>query len=415
MPVSSERDDRAYARAARNVEEIGATLHDRKAAAVFHEAFGKGHQTAGRSAEARSSVDDRSDDRIPIGTEVHFDLVMWVSVDDCVGHGLSQRKRQAFQVALREAMNPCELTQGSARLPRRRWKRWYAELERFMARHRMKDQEILPQANQIKPAAAVYVLRCNDGSLYTGATVDLRKRVAAHHRGIASKCTRGRRPLVLIAWWHPVDFGLARSHEARFKRLSRAEKLRVLAGDEAFGCPLHKAPSLISQREEGRMRYTPPQPDELAAYKAEADASQIRMTTEKGDIVLRLFPDDAPMHSAAFLKLAKAGFYDGLNFHRVEPGFVVQGGDPDGDGTGGPGYRLKAEFNDRPHQRGTLAMARASDPDSAGSQFYICLADARFLDKQYTVFGEMTSGFEALDAIRRGDVMQKVTVEPRPA
>ena len=118
------------------------------------------------------------------------------------------------------------------------------------------------------------------------------------------------------------------------------------------------------------------------------------------------------MHSAAFLKLVKSGFYDGLKFHRVEPGFVVQGGDPDGDGTGGPGYRLKAEFNARPHSRGTLAMARSSDPNSAGSQFYICLADARFLDGQYTVFGEMTEGFDTLDKIRRGDTMEKLTVEP---
>jgi len=158
--------------------------------------------------------------------------------------------------------------------------------------------------------------------------------------------------------------------------------------------------------------HTPPQTDELPKYKETAAQSQVRIATDKGDIVVRLFPDEAPMHAAAFLKLVESGFYDGLAFHRVEPGFVVQGGDPDGDGTGGPGYRLKAEFNSRPHSRGTLAMARASNPDSAGSQFYICLADARFLDGQYTVFGEMTDGFEALDAIRRGDKMQKLTIEP---
>jgi peptidyl-prolyl cis-trans isomerase B (cyclophilin B) len=126
-----------------------------------------------------------------------------------------------------------------------------------------------------------------------------------------------------------------------------------------------------------------------------------------------LFPDDAPLHAAAFLKLADAGFYDGLSFHRVEPGFVVQGGDPKGDGTGGPGYRLKAEFNSRPHVRGTVAMARATQPDSAGSQFYICLDDARFLDRQYTVFGQMIDGFDALDAIRVGDSMTKVTIEAK--
>lgn len=160
------------------------------------------------------------------------------------------------------------------------------------------------------------------------------------------------------------------------------------------------------------MIQTAPQPDEIDALTEQARASQVRIETNKGDIVVTLFPDDAPVHAAAFLKLVKAGFYDGLAFHRVEPGFVVQGGDPDGDGTGGPGYRIKAEFNERPHERGTLAMARSSDPDSAGSQFYLCLADARFLDGQYTVFGTMTAGFEALDAIRRGDIMRKLTVEP---
>jgi cyclophilin family peptidyl-prolyl cis-trans isomerase len=117
-------------------------------------------------------------------------------------------------------------------------------------------------------------------------------------------------------------------------------------------------------------------------YAEKARRSQVRITTNRGDIVFTLFPDDAPMHSAAFIKLAEAGFYDGLTFHRVEPGFVVQGGDPNGDGTGGPGYKLKSEFNAGPHVRGTVAMARASQPDSAGSQFYICLDDARFLDQR---------------------------------
>jgi len=139
---------------------------------------------------------------------------------------------------------------------------------------------------------------------------------------------------------------------------------------------------------------------------------QARIATPHGDIVFRFCPDDAPLHCAAFMKLADDGFYNGLKFHRVEPGFVVQGGDPKGDGTGGPGYTLKAEFNSRPHVRGTVAMARSSSPDSAGSQFYICLGDARFLDGQYTVFGQMTEGFEALDAIRRGDVISTVTIEP---
>jgi len=161
------------------------------------------------------------------------------------------------------------------------------------------------------------------------------------------------------------------------------------------------------------MTHVPPQPTELKEYSDRAQRSQVRIATAHGDIVFGFFSDEAPLHSAAFIKLADAGFYDGLTFHRVEPGFVVQGGDPKGDGTGGPGYNLKAEFNAHPHVRGTVAMARSSRPDSGGSQFYICLDDARFLDGQYTVFGQMTEGFEALDKIKRGDAMTKVTVEPK--
>jgi len=161
------------------------------------------------------------------------------------------------------------------------------------------------------------------------------------------------------------------------------------------------------------MAYAPPQSDELESYIERARNSQARIAPPKGDIVFTFFPDEAPMHVAAFMKLAEAGFYTGLTFHRVEPNFVVQGGDPDGNGTGGPGYSLKAEFSKLPHLRGTVAMARSSNPDSAGSQFYICLDDARFLDNQYTVFGQMSSGFEALDAIRRGDEMTSVTLEAK--
>ena len=161
------------------------------------------------------------------------------------------------------------------------------------------------------------------------------------------------------------------------------------------------------------MAHTAPQGSEIKEFTERASRSQVRITTPHGDIVFRLFPDDAPLHSAAFMKLADAGFYDGLKFHRVEPGFVVQGGDPKGDGTGGPGYNVKAEFNARPHVRGTVAMARTSQPDSAGSQFYICLDDASFLNGQYTVFGQMIEGFDALDAIKRGDAMISVKNEPR--
>lgn len=128
--------------------------------------------------------------------------------------------------------------------------------------------------------------------------------------------------------------------------------------------------------------------------------------TKFGTIELKFFPDVAPNHVKNFIDLAKKGFYDGTTFHRVIPGFMIQGGDPNTKspdkskhGMGGPGYTVKAEFNARPHKKGTLSMARAASPDSAGSQFFICVADAPFLDKQYTVFGEVVSGMEVADKI----------------
>jgi peptidyl-prolyl cis-trans isomerase B (cyclophilin B) len=128
--------------------------------------------------------------------------------------------------------------------------------------------------------------------------------------------------------------------------------------------------------------------------------------TKFGNITLKFFPDVAPGHVKNFIDLAKKGFYDGTTFHRVIPGFMIQGGDPNSKdlnkskhGQGGPGYTIKAEFNDRPHKRGTLSMARAGHPDSAGSQFFICVKDSPFLDKQYTVFGEVESGIEVVDKI----------------
>jgi peptidyl-prolyl cis-trans isomerase B (cyclophilin B) len=125
-----------------------------------------------------------------------------------------------------------------------------------------------------------------------------------------------------------------------------------------------------------------------------------------GDIRLKFFPDVAPDHVQNMVKLAKNKFYDGTTFHRVIPGFMIQGGDPntkDPDrsrhGMGGPGHRVKAEFSNRPHRRGTLSMARSQDPNSAGSQFFICVADSKFLDGQYTVFGEVVCGMETVDRI----------------
>lgn len=151
-----------------------------------------------------------------------------------------------------------------------------------------------------------------------------------------------------------------------------------------------------------------------------------RISTDLGDIVFRFFPDKAPGHVENFAKLAGQGFYNGLIFHRVIKGFMVQGGCPHGTGMGGPGFKIKAEFSDIPHKRGIISMARAQDPDSAGSQFFIVHGDSNFLDNKYTVFGEVISGMEVVDQIAEAPTgandrppnpvkMNTVTIEDLPA
>jgi peptidyl-prolyl cis-trans isomerase B (cyclophilin B) len=136
-------------------------------------------------------------------------------------------------------------------------------------------------------------------------------------------------------------------------------------------------------------------------------AKNVIISTPHGEMEIKFFPEAAPNHVANFLKLAKDGFYDKTIFHRVIPGFMIQGGDPntrDPDkkglyGTGGPGHTVKAEFSELKHRRGIVSMARSQDPDSAGSQFFIVVKDSLFLDRQYTVFGEVVRGMETADKI----------------
>lgn len=174
-------------------------------------------------------------------------------------------------------------------------------------------------------------------------------------------------------------------------------------------------------------------PDLTEKFKAEANA-QIKgapkgaedmiavVETNMGTFSFKFYPDVAPQTVKSFIDLAKKGFYDGLIFHRVIDGFMIQGGDPKGTGTGGPGYTLKAEFSDKKHVAGTVSMARANDPDSAGSQFFICLAPAPHLDGQYTVFGQVIDGMDVVSAIGKVKtdsrdrpledvVMKKVTIQ----
>jgi peptidylprolyl isomerase len=127
------------------------------------------------------------------------------------------------------------------------------------------------------------------------------------------------------------------------------------------------------------------------------------MDVPKGRVVIEMRPDLAPNHVAQIKELVRRGFYDGVPFHRVIDGFMAQTGDPTGTGTGGSGHKLKAEFNKEHHVRGTVSMARAQDPNSADSQFFICFAPAPFLDGQYTVWGKVVSGMEYIDAIKKAD------------
>ncbi len=130
----------------------------------------------------------------------------------------------------------------------------------------------------------------------------------------------------------------------------------------------------------------------------------LKLSLEGGDVTIKLRPDLAPNHVARLVELADSGFYDGVVFHRVIPGFMAQGGCPNGTGTGGSQLpNLSQEFSAEPHVRGVCSMARTSNPDSANSQFFICFDDARFLDRQYTVWGEVTEGMDLIDALPKGE------------
>ena len=140
-------------------------------------------------------------------------------------------------------------------------------------------------------------------------------------------------------------------------------------------------------------------------------AQTARITLENGNTIdMKFYPEDAPKTVENFVTLAKKGYYDNLSFHRVIADFMAQGGCPKGDGTGGPGYTIPAEFSAQKHVRGTVAMARSQHPDSAGSQFYICYGPTPHLDRNYTVFGQVTSGMEHVDRIKQGDRMKTVEI-----
>lgn len=149
----------------------------------------------------------------------------------------------------------------------------------------------------------------------------------------------------------------------------------------------------------------------MTSTNSSAESNTILLRLKTGDVTIQLLPDLAPSHVARIKELTKKGFYNGLNFHRVIDGFMVQTGDPLGNGTGGSGKNLDAEFSAEPHKRGIVSMARAQDPNSADSQFFIVLEDSTFLDNQYTVFGKVLSGMEHVDQIKKGNSYNNGMVE----
>lgn len=148
------------------------------------------------------------------------------------------------------------------------------------------------------------------------------------------------------------------------------------------------------------------------SYQVKDAENALLLKLKDGDVVIEMYPEDAPEHVNRIKELARAEFYNGLKFHRVIDGFMAQTGCPYGNGTGGSGKKLKAEFNRNPHKRGTVSMARSMMPDSADSQFFICFADCPWLDGQYTVWGEVTSGMDVVDKIKRGDGPNGAVSEP---
>jgi cyclophilin family peptidyl-prolyl cis-trans isomerase len=189
--------------------------------------------------------------------------------------------------------------------------------------------------------------------------------------------------------------------------------LVTLVGAGVFGDPATATPTPAAIATSTPQATAVPGPTLPPQTIDPAKTYTVTIVTDKGSMVFSLLPKVAPITVNSFVYLARKGFYNGLIFHRVEPGFVIQGGDPKGNGTGGPGYSLPAEFNPTKHITGTLAMARASDPNSGGSQFYVTLAPAPGLDNQYTVFGQIVSGMDVALKTSVGDVMRQVTIEER--
>ena len=200
-----------------------------------------------------------------------------------------------------------------------------------------------------------------------------------------------------------------KTKEAKTDKPPKETALSSAAEEEAKE-PAEAITEVEEEQEEKPVAEEKPMEAAPAKEVAPENAVAVIELEKGGRIVFEFYPKDAPNTVDNFIKLTNEGFYSGLKFHRVMPGFMAQGGCPLGTGTGGPGYKIKAEFNSQKHLKGTVAMARAQHPDSAGSQFYICLEPQPSLDNKYTVFGQVIEGIDVVDGIKIGDVMKKVSI-----
>ena len=190
----------------------------------------------------------------------------------------------------------------------------------------------------------------------------------------------------------------------KIQKLIKSSKTKQLANSETKKIKSEETKKLgVSAARTKKIKYS---------YKVKDADNSLLLKLKDGDVVIEMFPEDAPNHVARIKELVRAEFYNGLKFHRVIDGFMAQTGCPYGNGTGGTGKKLKAEFNRIPHKRGIVSMARSMMPDSADSQFFICFDDCAWLDGQYTVWGEVTSGMEFVDNIKRGEGPNGSVYEP---
>lgn len=177
-------------------------------------------------------------------------------------------------------------------------------------------------------------------------------------------------------------------------KLLKSSETKKLPGSEAKKLPNKESKKLpVSKTRAKKIKHS---------YQVKDPENALLLKLKDGDVIIEMYPEDAPNHVERIKELVRAGFYNGLKFHRVIEGFMAQTGCPYGNGTGGSGKKLKAEFNRNPHKRGTVSMARAMNPDSADSQFFICFGNCDWLNGQYTVWGEVTSGMEYVDNIKKG-------------